>query len=235
MKGLFITGTDTDVGKTFVTCLIARELIDDGHRVGVSKPACSGAEYRDGKPVWSDLEALSQAAGITDIDRICRQRFEAPLAPPVAAEQEGRSVDYSRMVDNVLAWRNDADIVLVEGVGGLLCPLTAHESVAEFARQLGFPLLIVARLGLGTINHTLLTVEAADRHGLTVSGIILNDGDNLAETPAGRSNLEQLQNRTSVPILGIVPFTGHSVCLRDRTTPARINWFELAETALPSL
>ena len=230
MRGLFITGTDTDVGKTFVTALIARELVAAGIRIGVSKPACSGALLNGDSQHWPDLENLARAAEISDTNLICSQRFTAPLAPPVAARQEGRLVDLSAMQASLLDWEPHSDVVLVEGVGGLLCPLTEDQTIADFARWVGFPLLIVARLGLGTINHTLLTIEAARQRSLPIAGVILNDGDNQADTPAGQTNAEELSRRTDVPLLGIVPFQGQSLCLRDGITPARIDWTELAGT-----
>lgn len=228
LKGIFVTGTDTDVGKTYVSSIILRELIDAGHSVGVSKPACSGAVVEAGEPRWPDLDQLAEAAGLSDIDLICRQRFQAPLAPPVAARLERQQPDLSTMQQSLLAWESRADIVVVEGVGGLLCPLTDQDSIADFAAWVDFPLLIVARLGLGTINHTLLTIEAANLRNLTIAGIILNDADGLADTPAGMTNFAELANLTDVPLLGIVGRGGQSVSLRDQETPARIDWSELA-------
>jgi dethiobiotin synthetase len=228
MRGLFVTGTDTDVGKTYVSSIILRELIDAGHSVGASKPACSGAVIDAGEPRWTDLDQLAEAAGLSDLNLICTQKFEAPLAPPVAARQEGKQLDLLAMQNSLLAWESRADIIVVEGVGGLLCPLTDHQSVADFAAWVGFPLLIVARLGLGTINHTLLTIEAAKRRELAIAGVVLNDADGLADTPAGRTNFDELTNRTDVPVLGIVDHGGRSISLRDRETPARIAWPGLA-------
>ncbi len=230
LQGLFVTGTDTDVGKTYVSSIILRELIDAGHSVGASKPACSGAVLKTGEPRWMDLDQLADAAGISNIDLICNQKFLAPLAPPVAARCEGQQPDLAAMQENFLAWNSRADIVVVEGVGGLLCPLTDQESVADFAAWVEFPLLIVARLGLGTINHTLLTIEAAERRNLSIAGVILNDGDRLADSPAGQTNFDELANRTDVPILGIVRQSRQSISLRDGETPARIDWSGLAGT-----
>jgi len=227
LKGIFVTGTDTDVGKTYVSSIILRELIDAGHSVGVSKPACSGAVIDAGEPRWPDLDQLAEAAGLSDIDLICRQRFKAPLAPPVAARLEGRQPDLSAMQENLLVWESRADIVVVEGVGGLICPLTDQDSVTDFATWVGFPLLIVARLGLGTINHTLLTIEAAGRRDLAIAGVILNDGDGLADSPAGQTNFDELANRTDVPILGVVHQGEQFVRLRDQKSPARIDWSRL--------
>ena len=227
-RGLFVTGTDTDVGKTYASSIILRELINAGYSVGVSKPACSGAVMDDGKPRWPDLDQLTQAAGLSNDDRICRQKFLAPLAPPVAARHEGLQSDLSKMQEHLVAWESSVDIIVVEGVGGLLCPLTDQDSVADFAAWLNFPLLIVARLGLGTINHTLLTIESAKLRNLKVAGVILNDAEGLADTPAGKTNFSELANRTELPILGIIGRGEQSVNLRDQKTPARIDWSGLA-------
>lgn len=229
MRGLFVTGTDTDVGKTFVTSLIARELRHDGVQVGVCKPACSGAELLDGQPVWQDVEQLAAAAAVEDRDLICRQRFLAPLAPPVAAAQAGEAVDEQLCRQTVTDWEGRCDLLLVEGIGGLLCPLTEDSNIADFAAWTGFPLIVVARLGLGTINHTLMTLECAAQRGLRVAGVILSDGDRLSETPAGRTNADELGSRIKAPLLGIVPFGADSVRLRDGIAPARIAWNELAD------
>lgn len=228
MRGLFVTGTDTDVGKTYVSSIILRELIVAGISTGVVKPACSGAVTENETPGWPDLDQLAEAAGISDIDLICRQRFVAPLAPPVAARLEGKQPDLSVMQQDLLAWESLADTVVVEGVGGLLCPLTEDTSIADYAQWVNFPLIIVARLGLGTINHTLMTIEAARQRNLKIAGIILNDAENLAGSPAGQTNADELTARTEVPVLGVVLYGGRSVCLRDGVTPGRIAWSELA-------
>lgn len=228
MHGLFVTGTDTDVGKTYVSSIVLQALTDAGFRVGAVKPACSGATLENGQPRWSDLDQLAEAAGVSNVDLICTQRFEAPLAPPVAARLEGRQPDFAAMRSSLLAWEMRADIIVVEGVGGLLCPLTEKESVADFAAWVRFPLLIVARLGLGTINHTLLTIEAARRRSLDIAGVVLNDGEGLADTSAGQTNFDELANRTDVPVLGIVGHGRRTISLRDGETPARIDWPGLA-------
>ena len=180
MNGLFITGTDTDVGKTWVTAIIARALVANGVNVGVYKPACSGSFGSPDEPRWQDLEVLSEAAGIPDIDRICSERFAAPLAPPVAARAEGQTIDEDAIHSGFHRWADECDFLLVEGVGGLLCPLTETRSIADFADFTGFPMVIVAHLGLGTINHTLLTIEAARSRHLPIAGIVLNDARALA-------------------------------------------------------
>jgi dethiobiotin synthetase len=224
MRGVLISGTDTDVGKTYVTALIARELVSAGVKLGVYKPACSGADVTNGQARWADLETLSKASGITDLDRICPQRFVAPLAPPVAAREAGAAVDWDVIRTGLTRWTSDADFVLVEGVGGLLCPLTDSRSMADFAVWADLPLIIVARLGLGTINHTLLTLEAAEQRGLSVEGVVLNDVDNQADTPAAATNLAELSRLSPVPVLGTVSSHGQAIQLRDGIPRGKMAW-----------
>lgn len=205
LRGLFITGTDTDVGKTYVTAMLARELYQAGVRVGVYKPVCSGMSLDEaGRRRWPDVDKLARAIECDDIDRIAPQRFQAPLAPPVAARLESRTVDSDMIRRGLEYWHERSDFVLVEGVGGLLCPVTAQETAADLALDIGFPLLIVARLGLGTINHTLLTLEVAARYGLPVFGIILNESERVGDDRVAATNPQEIQARTSVPVLAVV-------------------------------
>jgi len=224
LRGLFITGTDTGVGKTFVAAAIARRLREQGHRVGAYKPAVSGSEPGPDGPRWSDLEILSAAiGGDFSIDQIGPQRFHAPLAPPVAARLEGREVDADLLWHGMDVWQDKVDVLLVEGAGGLLSPLTDWECVADIARDMGFPLLIVARAGLGTINHTLLTVEAAASRELSIAGIVLNsavpDGDDLSVA----TNAEELAKRCTVPVLGVLPHIAQNGDQHKPESPAKEN------------
>jgi len=199
LSGLFITGTDTNVGKTVVATAIVRQLREAGVRVGAYKPAASGAVERlDGNLVWDDVEQLSQALGDEyPAERICPQRFAAPLAPPLAAGAEGRSVDRRLLREGARWWQAQVDFVVVEGAGGLLSPLSHEDSVADLARDLALPLVVVARAGLGTINHTLLTLESARAADLEVAAVVLNPW------PAQPSEIER-DNRETIAELGEV-------------------------------
>ncbi|WP_437186066.1 dethiobiotin synthase [Planctomicrobium sp. SH668] len=204
MQELFITGIDTGVGKTHVTALLARKLQQDGHRVGVYKPACSGASL-DGKS-WSDLEILANATGNQyPLDWICPQRFLAPLAPPAAAELEGKKVDSGLLRSGVDVWKGNVDWLLVEGIGGWLCPIGEQQTIADLAVDLGFPVLVVAADRLGMINHTLLTLESIRNSGLPVTAAVVNRVSAL-DDGTGSSNVSLLQSLTSVSILGPLPF-----------------------------
>jgi dethiobiotin synthetase len=185
--------------------------------VGAYKPVASGSLATLEGPVWDDLLRLHVAlGGDVPTDRICPQRFQAPLAPPVAARLEGRRVDAALLRSGLDWWREQADVVVVEGAGGLLSPVTDFESVADLAASFAFPLVVVARLSLGTINHTLLTVEAARAHGLRVAGIVLNQANAAALGDLScDSNPEELRKRCAVPILAILPHDSTAGLLRQ--------------------
>ncbi|MEX0726954.1 MAG: dethiobiotin synthase [Planctomycetaceae bacterium] len=213
IPGLFIVGTDTGVGKTFVAALLIRELRRLGVRVGAYKPACSGCEMTEGdEPFWPDVNALVDSLGTTVpaeraelAMRVCPQRFAAPAAPPVAARLEGRAVDRQLLDAGLNYWESACECVLIEGIGGLLCPVTESETIADLAVAWNVPLLIVARAGLGTINHTLLTVEAAQRRGLTIAGILLNEVQPVSADDPARFNAAEIACRTDVPVWGVLP------------------------------
>jgi len=228
---LFITGTDTGVGKTAVTTALVRLLLKQGRRVGAYKPAASGAEDGPAGPVWSDAALLAEAlAQAFPLERICPQRFLAPLAPPVAAAEEGTQVDSGLLRTGAEWWADKVDLLLVEGAGGLLSPISDTDLVVDLAGDLGFPLLIVARLGLGTINHTLLTVEAASRRGVPVAGVILNETRQAEMVdPACASNPRELARRCPVPILAIVPHCPGADLLPVLESQ-KIDWSALADS-----
>lgn len=200
-RGLFVTGTDTEVGKTYVAAAILRELAAAGVLVGAYKPACSGAvvDRDSGTRTWGDVVALRDAAtrpGETPPpeDFVCPQRFDAPLAPPAAAAAEGRAVDADRLVAGAAAWRDRCEFLVVEGAGGLLAPLADGADNRDIAAAFGYPLLVVARNRLGTINHTRLTVEAAGRAGLDVAAVVLSDGPELPpDDPSVATNAADLR------------------------------------------
>lgn len=203
--GLFITGTDTNVGKTYVTALIARQLVAAGKRVGVYKPAasgCAGDETDDPFVLW---DAAGRPATIA---AVCPQRFAAPLAPHLAARAEGKEVDVALLRTGIDFWRSCSDIILVEGIGGLMSPVSDDEYVADLAHDFGFPLIVIASNTLGVINQTLQTLitAATFRDGLTVAGIVLNDRQTLADLNdvSTQSNAAELAARCVPPILATV-------------------------------
>jgi dethiobiotin synthetase len=201
--GILATGTDTGVGKTRVACWLVRELRRRGVRAGACKPAASGVVEGAGESYWEDARALARAlGGEADESLITPMRLREPLAPPVAARREGRTVTLADYQEAILAWEGRCEALVVEGVGGLLCPITDSETLADLAAWWGRPILIVARLGLGTINHTLLTMEAAVARGLEALGVVLNRSDTDPPTLADESNPGELRRRLDVPVWG---------------------------------
>jgi dethiobiotin synthetase len=222
--GLFITGTDTNVGKTYVGVLIARALKAAGYRVGVYKPVASGCRREGRRLISDDALLLWRAAGEPgELDRVCPQCFEAPLAPHLSARAEGKELDRKLLRDGLDYWLACSDIVLIEGAGGLLSPLGENDYVADLARDFGFPLLVVARNALGTINHTLLTLHTAQTlcAGLKIAGIILNHPTPPGNDPSTTSNRQEIESRSTVPILA-------EVFWRTAGFDSSLDWTQLA-------
>lgn len=203
-SGCFVTGTDTGVGKTLVACALARALREAGRGVGVMKPVETGVG--PGGPL--DAQALRRAAGVDDpLDEVCPQCFALPAAPNIAAAHEGTRVDLARVRR---AWRKLSarhDPMIVEGAGGLLVPLTDDFVMADLARELRLPLLVVARAALGTINHTLLTLEVAVARGLDVKGVIVSHATG-GLSDADERNLSFLRRELGGALLGEIPPLG---------------------------
>lgn len=213
-RGVFITGTDTAVGKTLVTAGLARALVARGVNVGVMKPVETGCRsgrdsHDDGGA--SDAVRLRRAAGSRDaLGLIAPYRLRLPLAPMVAAARERRRISPGRLIAAYRTLAGRHDVMLVEGIGGLLVPLTAQDSVADLICRLGLPVLIVARAGLGTVNHTLLTLEAARARKITVLGVVLNTTTPRRHGPAERTGAAALRRLVDVPVFGPLPYLrGH--------------------------
>ena len=239
--GLFITGTNTEVGKTYVTGLIARCLVRAGHRVGVYKPAASGCRRVDGRLVADDAVAIWEAAGRPGrLEEVCPQCFAAPLAPHLAARAEGKRLDEELLVSGIEVWQKRSDVVLVEGAGGLLSPLGRRLYVADLAARFGFPLIVVVPNELGMINQTLQTLVAAEHFGggsasgpdggldsgLSVAGVVMNTpredlcGEASADVSRG-SNRRELALHCGPPILAEVGW-------RSDRFDTNVDWFSLA-------
>lgn len=196
-RGVFVTGTDTGVGKTLVACALVRGLRARGLDVGVIKPIETGVGT--GGP--SDALALLEAAGSGDpLDDVCPQRFALPAAPSVAAEAEGRTVDVPAIRAAFRRVRARHDCVVAEGAGGLLVPAAGTLSMADLARELELPLLLVARAALGTINHTLLSLEAAAARGLDVLGVVISHSSGRISA-ADEANLDALRQALGAGLL----------------------------------
>ncbi|MDA8334509.1 MAG: dethiobiotin synthase [Peptococcaceae bacterium] len=203
--GFFVTGTDTGVGKTALTGALACGLRRRGLDPGVMKPLASGATRGGSGLVSADALFLVRMAGVSDdLDLICPVCLELPLAPAVAAELAGQRVDLVRVEQAFLRLATRHNPMLVEGVGGLMVPLAPGVLVEDLALGLGLPLVVVARAGLGTVNHTLLTLARARARGLSVAGVILN-GMSADPDPAESTNARVIAALGGVRILGVIP------------------------------
>ena len=207
-RSIFITGTDTGVGKTTIACGIAAALVRRGWRVGVLKPAETGCHVgSDGQLQPEDALRLKHFARCRlDVEAICPHRLRAPLAPLVAAQQEGRHIDVDELVRTHADTAATHDITLIEGAGGLLVPLAPGVTFADLAGRLKVPVLVVVGSRLGAINHALLTIRHAECLGLHVLGYVVNF---LSPDPdvAAASNVAVLADWLGPP-LGIVPHLG---------------------------
>lgn len=221
--GVLVTGTDTGVGKTRVACALARGLVARGLSVGVMKPCETGLDLDwppaappagcgpdaawpgTSLPAGSDAAALAEAAASRDDARqILPRGYTLPAAPAAAAAHAGAPLDLGAIAAAAADLRGRHDLLLVEGAGGLLVPLTADTGYVELARALDLDLVIVARTGLGTLNHTALTEQAARGAGLRVAGIVLNSPD-ADPSPADRENLACAATWWRAPVLGELP------------------------------
>jgi dethiobiotin synthetase len=194
MKRYFVTGTDTGAGKTYVTAAIARRARSLGKKVFGFKPIETGCELVAGHLIGADQEIVTAAAGgwQTGEQRGVYQ-FVRPLAPLVAAQAESRTIDLARIVA-VATGAPDVEVLLVEGAGGWRVPITETEDMSALARRLGGRVVIAARAALGTINHSLLTIEAVERDGCEIAALVLSrrPDDDLEHA---RSNAEQIRRR----------------------------------------
>lgn len=206
-KGLFITGTDTGVGKTFVGCGIAAALASRGVDAGVMKPAETGCAVRRGALVPVDAVRLMAAAGVQDpLDLVNPYRFRPPVAPAVAAEREGRMISLSVIMRAYRTLAGRHDLMIVEGAGGILVPLAKRTTYLDLAERLDLPVLIVARPNLGTINHTALTVLALRTRSIAIAGIVLNDSTGGKRGFAERTNRIAIERATGVPVVGVLRY-----------------------------
>jgi dethiobiotin synthetase len=188
VEGIFVTGTGTDVGKTVVAAVIARTLAAAGRRVAVFKPALTGLD----DPGEPDHDLLRRAAGSEQAeDRIAPYRYGPAASPHLAAQLAGEAIDPALLLETARSAADEADALVCEGVGGLLVPLAGGYLVRNLARDLGLPLAIAASPRLGTINHTLLTIESARAAGLEVRLVVLTPWP-AAPSRVERSNLETI-------------------------------------------
>jgi dethiobiotin synthetase len=199
--GVFVTGTGTEVGKTIVAAAIAHSAAAARLRVGVFKPVVTGLDAYRANGEEPDHELLRRAAASSrSDDEIAPYRYGPPVSPHLAAELAGEAIRPARLVGAAEAARAGADLLVAEGVGGFLVPLTLGYLVRDFARDLGLPVVIAAPPGLGTINHTLLTIEAVRAVGLDAAAVVLTPWPEEPDTME-RSNREAIERLGAVEVL----------------------------------
>jgi dethiobiotin synthetase len=202
MNGFFITATDTGVGKTEIACALLRAARGAGIDAVGMKPAQSGLVEGE----VSDAERLREASdGVEPLAEICPYSLRAPLAPAVAARLEGCRIELPRILDRARALAVRHQAIVVEGAGGLLVPLTDEATYADLAVALGLPVIVVARAGLGTVNHAALTVEALRRRGLAIAAVVLNRTA-PTDDPSVPHNAAEIARLTGVNVVGPLAF-----------------------------
>ena len=223
-RGLFITGTNTEVGKTYVAAMIVRALAAAGHKVATYKPVASGCSEEQGELVADDALQLWEASGrYGSLAEVCPQKFRAPLAPHRAAAAEGKQVNADLLRSGLAAWQGKCDCVVVEGAGGLMSPMSDDDYAADLAVEFGYPLIVVAANELGVINQTLQTLITAVTYNevMQVAGVVLNNVQPADEADVSReSNYQELVDRCGPPVLAHVP---HGATQFD----SPIDWWKL--------
>lgn len=201
----FITGTDTEIGKTTLSSVIIRALVAKGFRTAVMKPVAAGAVSVDGVLHNEDVDTLVSVANVSlPTELVCPYLLRTPISPNLSAVQDGREIDVSHIVDCYRKIHQQAEAVIVEGVGGFLVPFSQDASSADLAEQLKLPVIMVVGLKLGCISHALLTAEAVRARGLVLAGWIANCIDPGMAFSDG--NIETLENWLDAPRLGIMPY-----------------------------
>lgn len=208
-RGLFVTGTDTEVGKTLVSCGLLQALADQGLSTAGYKPVAAGTEARGGVEVNDDVAALCAASRPPlPSEAVCACLLKAACAPHIAARLEGREISPSALIDGARRLAGQADVVVVEGVGGFCVPLAGDWGTDDLAAELALPVVLVVGLRLGCLNHALLTAQAVRARGLTLAGWVANRID--PRMPWTEDNLATLQARLArhfdAPHLGTVPW-----------------------------
>ncbi|MGM0472357.1 MAG: dethiobiotin synthase [Bacillota bacterium] len=207
-QGIFVTGTDTDIGKTVITAGLVAALRQEGYDTGVMKPFQSGAIEGENELLAPDLE---EVLAVTDLERTDYElmnpiRLKAPLAPSVAAKLAGEEIEIGEVESAYQQLQKEYQNLVVEGAGGLMVPLADDFLIPDLVKLLDLSIVIVARPNLGTINHTVLTVKMAENLGLEVAGIIINGLREDEMGVAEETNPEVIAELTDVPILGVVPY-----------------------------
>jgi dethiobiotin synthetase len=212
---LLISGTDTGIGKTVIAGAIAAWFNQRGRRVGVLKPAASGCVRRREGLVSEDAEFLAHCADARQpLDVIAPQRFVEPLAPAVAAQRAGLTLDWVAIQRSLDMITRASDVLIVEGVGGIMVPMDQKYTMLDVAVWLNLPAVVVARPALGTINHTILTVDALRRADVPVAGVVINRYPAESAGVAEETNPRAIERWGKVPVLCIVPDVKETITRR---------------------
>lgn len=232
MRGLFVTGTDTGVGKSVVAAAACAALAASGRRVAAFKPVVTGTDEppEGGWPPDHELLAAAASAGQAPAD-VTPHTFGPPVSPHWAAELAGVAIEPQALVASARAAAAGADALVCEGVGGLMVPLAAGYLVRDLAVDLGLPVLVAARTGLGTISHSLLTVEGARAAGLRVAGVVMTPWPR-DPAPIERSNRETVERLAGVPVAGLPRTTPEHLAHAGEALPLEA-WLEAGEGGSP--
>ncbi|TAJ77950.1 MAG: dethiobiotin synthase [Gallionellaceae bacterium] len=198
----FITGTDTGVGKTLVSCALLQALAAQDKRVVGFKPVAAGCDDEDHNEDALQLRAASNI--LVSYGQINPYCFAHPVAPHIAARNSGVCIELSRILATYRELAGQADEVVVEGAGGFLVPLNENKDSADLAVELGLPVILVVGMRLGCLNHALLTLRVIADYGLECAGWVANVLD--ADMPALQQNIDALRERVAAPLLGVIPY-----------------------------
>jgi dethiobiotin synthetase len=206
IPGLFVTATDTEVGKTTIAGAIANWFHRRGKKVAVLKPVATGCVRRREGLVSEDAEFLAAcAASHHPLDLICPQRYAEPLAPSVAAKRARQPLDWEAIQRSIRIMSADSDVMIVEGVGGIMVPMDEKHLVLDFAKMIDVPAVVVARAALGTINHTLLTINALRGAKVPLAGVVINRYPTDSPGTVEETSPREIEKWGKTPILSIVP------------------------------
>lgn len=216
-KGLFITGTDTGVGKTLITGALAHLAVSHGISTGVFKPVATGCELVDDLLQSEDARFLSYCVngGQTEqeISPVC---YGSPVSPMTAVEQTGTLIDWASIVSAYRKTVDNHELVFVEGIGGVMVPFSENDFVLDLMVDLALPVLVVARASLGTLNQSILTVKACQSRGLSVFGILLNESVDSGSDESRKTNCQDLARLAGIVNVSVITFCKGS-CVKDKS------------------
>lgn len=207
MNGIFITATDTGVGKTFVSAGIASALKNRGINTGVMKPVHTGCRQKSGKLIPEDTLYLMKAASIDDpIELVTPYMFREPVAPSVAAEKTNTVISVEKIIKSYKALCRHHEYMIVEGIGGIMVPIKNGIYVADLIKKLDLPAIIITRPDLGTINHTLLTIDYMKNRKIQIKGVVINHTTKRKKTLAEKTCSGTIEKHSGIAVIGVIPF-----------------------------